>query len=120
MTCLEKLLEASIENVGDRVVVVCSSVKALNLIESICNLREWKSVRIDGSTSSDQRQDIVTSFNLYNSAKVFVLSLESQQYISFTVNHLSLKLAKGNCLFMLLESGSFTTSHSSGRHVTKA
>ena len=79
MTCLKKLLEASIEEVGDRVVVVCSSVKALNLIESMCNLQGWTTARIDGSTSSDQRQDIVTSFNLYKSAKVFALSLKSQQ-----------------------------------------
>ena len=72
MACLEELLEASISCVGDRVVVVCSSVKALDLIESMCSLKQWKTVRIDGSTSADQRQDIVTSFNLYNTAKVLV------------------------------------------------
>ena len=75
MACLEEILGASISQVGDRVVVVCSSVKALNLIEDMCALKEWKTVRIDGFTSTDQRQDIVTSFNLYNSAKVLVCDL---------------------------------------------
>ena len=32
----------------------------------MCNARGWSTVRIDGSTAADQRQDIVTNFNLYN------------------------------------------------------
>ena len=74
MACLDEIMEACISQVCDRMVVVCSSVKALDLIESMCALKEWKTVRIDGSTSTDQRQDIVTNFNLYNSAKVLAFS----------------------------------------------
>ena len=65
-----ELLQASITEIGDRVVVVCSSVKALDVIQSMCSSHNWSTARIDGATSSEHRQDIVTGFNLYGGAKV--------------------------------------------------
>jgi len=41
-------------------------VQALDVIQAMCTARGWSSVRIDGGTATDQRQDVVTNFNLYS------------------------------------------------------
>lgn len=63
-------MTAVLGEVGDRIVVVSSSVKALDVISIMCSSHGWTTTRIDGSTSTEQRQELVTSFNLYQSAQV--------------------------------------------------
>lgn len=70
MACLECLMHSVLGGTQDRMVVVCSSVMALNVIQTMCDTRSWKSVRIDGATASDERQNIVTKFNLYGVGQV--------------------------------------------------
>ncbi|GAB4818167.1 hypothetical protein N2152v2_005213 [Parachlorella kessleri] len=59
---------------GDRVVVVSQSTAALDLVQQLCDMRSYKTVRIDGSTDVTKRQDVVNSFNNYNVGQVFLLS----------------------------------------------
>lgn len=87
MVCLERLLTAAISEMGDRVVVVCSSVKALDLIQGLCGLKAWKTARIDGSTSTDDRQDIVTSFNLHGAAKARNTAFRNAANKAFEFQH---------------------------------
>ena len=68
MVCLEALMAAVLEGVRDRMVVVSSSVMALNLIQELCQAHAWSTVRIDGSTAAEHRQDIVTGFNSRHSS----------------------------------------------------
>ncbi len=41
---------------GDRVVVVSQSTAALDLVQQLCDMRSYETVRIDGSTDVTKRQ----------------------------------------------------------------
>ena len=61
-------MAAVLEGVRERMVVLSSSVMALNLIQELCQAHAWSTVRIDGSTAAEHRQDIVTGFNSRHSS----------------------------------------------------
>ena len=71
MRCLQLLL-ASIagQDSADKVVVVSNSTAALDLLKTLCDQQSYSTVRIDGATDVSKRQNIVDSFNLYNTAQV--------------------------------------------------
>eukprot|EP00775_Hariotina_reticulata_P011378 gene11378-11527_t len=74
LLALSALLEAVMDE-RSRMVIVSTSTTALDLINDVlCRSRGWLSVRIDGSTSVDERQTIVDNFNLRNIGQVFLLS----------------------------------------------
>ena len=54
----------------DKVVIVSNSTAALDIIQTLCGQLSYSTVRIDGATDVNKRQDIVNSFNLYGSAQV--------------------------------------------------
>lgn len=54
----------------DKVVIVSNSTAALDIIQTLCNQQSYTTVRIDGATDVNKRQDIVNSFNLYGAAQV--------------------------------------------------
>ena len=63
MSSLAVMLEA-IAAEGNRTVVVSTSTAALDLIEQlVCIPKGYKTVRIDGGTSVDDRQSVVDNFN---------------------------------------------------------
>ncbi|KAL4434006.1 hypothetical protein ABPG75_000447 [Micractinium tetrahymenae] len=74
MAVLGVLLCEALEVAGDRCVVVSQSTAALDLVQKLCGARGWSTVRIDGSTDVNKRQDVVNSFNHYNVGQVFLLS----------------------------------------------
>ena len=71
MHCLKLLLGSILSHYdADRVVVVSNSTAALDLIQTLCNQQGYSTVRIDGATDVNKRQDIVNSFNNYCTAQV--------------------------------------------------
>lgn len=54
----------------DKVVIVSNSTAALDIIQTLCDQQSYTTVRIDGATDVNKRQDIVNSFNLYGAAQV--------------------------------------------------
>ncbi len=69
--CLARLLASILDASSDRVVVVSSSTAALDIIQDLCEQRGYTTVRIDGATDVNRRQDIVNNFNLYNVGQVW-------------------------------------------------
>ena len=57
MAVLGVILEESLGGTArDRVVVVSQSTAALDLVQQLCDMRDYKTVRIDGSTDVTKRQ----------------------------------------------------------------
>ncbi|KAJ8607972.1 hypothetical protein CTAYLR_008225 [Chrysophaeum taylorii] len=60
---------------GDRLVLVSTSTKTLDVLAELCASREWRCARLDGSTPADQRTSLVRAFNSPSSREaVFLLS----------------------------------------------
>ncbi|XP_059613072.1 DNA repair and recombination protein RAD54B-like [Phlebotomus argentipes] len=77
LSVLEGLL-AELRGTGERIVVVSHSTKALDMIEGLCRYFNHVYCRLDGSTSSSDRQRIVDRFNSPSSdAFVFLLSAKA-------------------------------------------
>ena len=75
MQVLADLLSDVKLNTDDKFVLVSLSVKTLDILEILCNERNYKFLRLDGSTSSDTRQKYVDMFNDKNSPYfIFLLS----------------------------------------------
>ena len=72
MQCLQILLSSILKSPSeDKVVVVSNSTAALDLIQALCEQHSYGTVRIDGATNVNKRQDIVNSFNAaYGQAQV--------------------------------------------------
>lgn len=76
MTLLVELLK-KIKEQGDRIVVVSNFTSILDEIEKLCDKEYFSHVRLDGSTSSEKRMQIVDSYNS-PSSKDFVFLLSSK------------------------------------------
>lgn len=76
MSCLQLLLNTILAPPSqDKVVVVSNSTSALDLIQALCDQHSYGTVRIDGATNVNKRQDIVNSFNSsYGQAQVINLA----------------------------------------------
>ena len=75
MCCLQLLLGSILgQDNADKAVVVSNSTAALDLVQALCHQQSYSTVRIDGATDVNKRQDIVNSFNLYGTAQVRQLS----------------------------------------------
>ena len=71
MGCLQILLNSILTPAcSDKVVVVSNSTAALDLVQALCDTHSYGTVRIDGATDVNKRQDIVNSFNTFGTAKV--------------------------------------------------
>lgn len=66
---LSMLLHAVLAR-GERMVVVSTSTAALDVVDALCRLNGWSTVRIDGATDASKRQDIVHAFNTCNVGQV--------------------------------------------------
>jgi DNA repair and recombination protein RAD54B len=76
MELLDDLLRET-HSKGDRIVVVSNFTSILNQIERLCGLRQYTFVRLDGSTPSDKRMQIVDEYN-NGKSKDFVFLLSSR------------------------------------------
>ena len=57
-----------------QVLIFCTMTKALDVIEDFLEWRGWSSVRMDGSTPTEERGRLVEQFNTDSSLFVFLLS----------------------------------------------
>jgi DNA repair and recombination protein RAD54B len=70
----------------DKTVIVSNFTSMLTLVEALCGLRNWLFLRLDGSTPTDKRQNLVDSFNRPSDPhKVFLIS--SKGRISYSLTH---------------------------------
>jgi len=74
MHTLQILMRSICLNLHERVVVVSNSTKTLDIISQLCNTMELSTVRIDGKTDINARQQIVNGFNKGHAGQVFLLS----------------------------------------------
>ncbi len=59
----------------DKTVIVSNFTSMLTLVEALCGLRNWLFLRLDGSTPTDKRQNLVDSFNRSSDPhRIFLIS----------------------------------------------
>ena len=59
---LDSLLDAFRKS-KEKVVIVSNSTKALDIIEQLLKMKEQEFLRLDGQTSTEDRQNLVDRFN---------------------------------------------------------
>jgi SNF2 family DNA or RNA helicase len=74
---LEKMLETTRRNTKDKVVIVSSFTKTLDLLEKIFVGKKWPLVRLDGSTDMAHRNHAVEKFQRDPSVFLFLLSTKA-------------------------------------------
>ncbi|KAI1293465.1 DNA repair and recombination protein RAD54B [Halotydeus destructor] len=65
-------------NTKERIVLVANYTKTLDLLQKMCEIENYPFCRLDGSTSSGKRQEIVDAFNnVHTQTFVFLLSTKA-------------------------------------------
>lgn len=72
MIVLDKLIKKLISE-GSRCLIFCQMARQLDIIEDYCVYREWEYCRIDGSTSTEEREQRISDFNRPKSKKQLFL-----------------------------------------------
>ena len=80
---------------GDRVVIVSYFTSILDAAESALSLRQFGSMRLDGSVAADQRTKLVADFNAERNAESFVFLLSAK------AGGIGLNLVSANRLILL-------------------
>lgn len=79
MFVLERLLQQiRVSNSGDRIVIVSNFTSALDVIATMCTMKKWDYLRLDGSTSIKKRQQLVDQLSDHQRNRVFVFLLSSR------------------------------------------
>lgn len=74
MVLLDKLLKKMMSQ-GSRVLLFCQMTRMLDILEDYCLYRGYKYCRLDGDSSSDEREEAMEVFNAEGSEKfIFLLS----------------------------------------------
>lgn len=74
---LLSLLERVAAN-GEKIVIVSSFTQTLGMLENLCQVKDYKFLRLDGSVAAYNRHDMVTSFNNpCNKNFIFLLSAKA-------------------------------------------
>ncbi|KAG0289623.1 helicase [Linnemannia gamsii] len=60
---VDSLLQSLRENTSERVVLVSNFTQTLDILQEMCTQRHYKFLRLDGSTPSHKRQELVDKFN---------------------------------------------------------
>ncbi|GIY56844.1 DNA repair and recombination protein RAD54B [Caerostris darwini] len=76
MKVLENMLASFFSNSKkEKIVIVSGFTKTLNIIEDLCKSKTYLYLRLDGSTTTSSRQDLVDTFNRsYTKYHIFLLS----------------------------------------------
>ncbi|GIX70202.1 DNA repair and recombination protein RAD54B [Caerostris extrusa] len=76
MKVLENMLASFFSNSKkEKIVIVSGFTKTLNIIEDLCKSKSYLYLRLDGSTTTSSRQDLVDTFNRsYTKYHIFLLS----------------------------------------------
>ena len=73
---LDEILQTLQWDNNSKIVIVSNFTATLDVIARVCELRDWKYLRLDGSTVSSKRQELVQRFNEKHNTteRVFLLS----------------------------------------------
>lgn len=74
---LQQMLELIRATTKDKVVIVSSFTKTLDLVGSLARQKDWKSVRLDGSTDAAHRNHAIEQFQRDPSVFLFLLSTKA-------------------------------------------
>ncbi|ORY20670.1 SNF2 family N-terminal domain-domain-containing protein, partial [Naematelia encephala] len=79
MFVLDRMVHTFWTTTKEKVVIVSNWTSTLDMIQNLCKLRKWPFLRLDGSTSTKQRQPFVDQFNreLRDQSFVFLLSAKA-------------------------------------------
>ncbi|KAF9905887.1 DNA repair and recombination protein rad54b [Linnemannia zychae] len=78
LSFVDSLLQSLRENTTERVVLVSNFTQTLDILQDLCTLRQYKFLRLDGSTPAQKRQELVDKFNSPSCQQfVFLLSAKS-------------------------------------------
>lgn len=73
MKLFDQIMQICVKN-GEKVVVVSSFTKTLDLLQELCNYKNYDFLRLDGSTLTKNRMKIVNDFNKDVRSMAFLLS----------------------------------------------
>ncbi|KAH7032289.1 RAD54-like protein B [Linnemannia elongata] len=78
LSFVDSLLQSLRESTSERVVLVSNFTQTLDILQDMCTQRQYKFFRLDGSTPSQKRQELVDKFNSPACQQfVFLLSAKS-------------------------------------------
>ncbi|KAF9126732.1 helicase [Mortierella sp. 14UC] len=78
LSFVDSLLQSLRENTTERVVLVSNFTQTLDILQDMCTQRQYKFLRLDGSTPAQKRQELVDKFNSPSCQQfVFLLSAKS-------------------------------------------
>ncbi|KAK3847096.1 MAG: SNF2 family DNA-dependent ATPase domain-containing protein [Linnemannia gamsii] len=78
LSFVDSLLQSLRENTTERVVLVSNFTQTLDILQDMCTQRQYKYLRLDGSTPTQKRQELVDKFNSSSCQQfVFLLSAKS-------------------------------------------
>ncbi|KAG0371650.1 DNA repair and recombination protein rad54b [Mortierella sp. AD032] len=78
LSFVDSLLRSLRENTTERVVLVSNFTQTLDILQDMCTQRQYKYLRLDGSTPTQKRQELVDKFNSSSCQQfVFLLSAKS-------------------------------------------
>ncbi|KAF9926011.1 DNA repair and recombination protein rad54b [Linnemannia zychae] len=78
LSFVDSLLMSLKENTSERVVLVSNFTQTLDILQDMCIQRQYKFARLDGSTPTQKRQELIDKFNSPTCQQfVFLLSAKS-------------------------------------------
>ena len=75
---LDRLLQALYKSTEEKIVIVSNWTSTLDIIESLCKSRSYALLRLDGKTSTKERQPLVDKFNRGSRRDSFVFLLSAK------------------------------------------
>lgn len=64
---VDNLLNELYKNGSEKIVLISYYTQTLDVFVKLCNMKHYKYLRLDGTTATSQRTDIVKQFNNTNS-----------------------------------------------------
>lgn len=64
---VDNLLNELYKNGSEKIVLISYYTQTLDVFVKLCNTKHYKYLRLDGTTATSQRTDIVKQFNITNS-----------------------------------------------------
>lgn len=59
LAAVDKLVKLVHKSTDDKIVIVSNFTSTLDILEDLCDRRGWSTLRLDGKTKQDTRQELV-------------------------------------------------------------
>ncbi|ORY82507.1 SNF2 family N-terminal domain-domain-containing protein [Protomyces lactucae-debilis] len=77
MTAIEAQLELYIQQNDDKIIIFSQFVRAIDLLEKVCDLNDWPSLRYQGDMSVRQREAALREFEDPDGPRILLMSLKA-------------------------------------------